>query len=259
MKKTIVLALMAMAIVAIPATAQTRKEKKAAEKAQWEQKQQFAAEEAALRHQMKMDSLANAQKVAEEQRRAAEAQAAADKAAAEAKAKAEAEAKAAQEITFNEPCMEAGSTETYIRARGIAESLQHQSARTKAQSTALRDLASKINISVKSLLKSYIKDEFTDMMTDDTSATGMYVEEKMQNMIKQVVDQNLSYSTFCEETKTYMKNNRKVYKCYMTLQTDKDAVLKPVFDEIHNDQKLQLDMDYNEFKEEFDKEFEKQL
>ena len=32
MKKTIVLALMAMAIVAVPATAQTRKEKKAAEK-----------------------------------------------------------------------------------------------------------------------------------------------------------------------------------------------------------------------------------
>ena len=39
MKKTIVLALMAMAIVAVPATAQTRKDKKAAEKAQWEQQQ----------------------------------------------------------------------------------------------------------------------------------------------------------------------------------------------------------------------------
>ena len=111
MKKTIVLALMAMAIVAVPATAQTRKEKKAAEKAQWEQAQQFAAEEAALRHQMKMDSLANAQKVAEEQRRAAEAQAAADKAAAEAKAKAEAEEKELRE--HSKRCFDCPYTEDF--------------------------------------------------------------------------------------------------------------------------------------------------
>ena len=69
MKKTIVLALMAMAIVAVPATAQTRKDKKAAEKAQWEQQQKFAAEEAALRHQMKMDSLANAQRATQRGRK----------------------------------------------------------------------------------------------------------------------------------------------------------------------------------------------
>ena len=56
MKKTIIIALMALAIVAVPATAQTRKDKKAAEKAQWEQEQKFAAEEAALRHQLKMDT-----------------------------------------------------------------------------------------------------------------------------------------------------------------------------------------------------------
>ena len=49
MKKTIFLALMALAIVAVPANAQTRKERKAAEKAKWEQQQQFDAEEAALR------------------------------------------------------------------------------------------------------------------------------------------------------------------------------------------------------------------
>ena len=39
MKKTIVLAMMALAIVALPATAQSRKDKKAAKKAEWEMQQ----------------------------------------------------------------------------------------------------------------------------------------------------------------------------------------------------------------------------
>mgnify|MGYP003312864996 CR=1 FL=1 len=108
MKKTIVLVLMALAIVAVPTTAQTRKERKAAEKAKWEQQQQFDAEEAALRHQIRMDSIANAKRVEEE--KAAE---------ATARAKARAEAQAAQEVEVSEPCSELYTTATLIRGRGI--------------------------------------------------------------------------------------------------------------------------------------------
>ena len=99
----------------------------------------------------------------------------------------------------------------------------------------------------------------TDMMNDEMSSTNMYIEEKMQNMVKQVVDQNLSYSVACEQTKTYMKNNRKVYKCYMVVQVGKDEMLKPIFEEIQKENSIRLNMDYKKFQEEFDKEFEKQL
>ena len=66
MKKIMFLAtVVAMALaMAMPTQAQTRKDKKAAAKAQWEMEQQQKREEAELRHQLRMDSIANAQKVA---------------------------------------------------------------------------------------------------------------------------------------------------------------------------------------------------
>lgn len=60
----------AMTICA-PVSAQSRKEKKAAAKAQWEMEQKQKQEEAALLHEMKMDSIRNAKKA----REAAQAQA----------------------------------------------------------------------------------------------------------------------------------------------------------------------------------------
>ena len=271
MKKIMLFAtVVAMSFAMImPVQAQSRKDKKAAAKAQWEMEQQQQREEAELRHQLKMDSIANAQKKAEAKaaaeeraRREAAEKAEAERRAAEEEAKAEAKRqaaeKAAQEVDLDEPCMDANSTDTYLRARGIGESLQQQSARTKAQTFALRDLAAKISVAVKSVLKAYVNDESTDMMTDETSATGMYIEEKTENMVKQVVDQNLRYSTPCEKTRPYMKNNRKIYKCYMVVQVGVDDMLKPIYNQIQKENTIRLKQDYENFKEEFEKEFEKQ-
>lgn len=262
--------IVAMSLVfAMPAHAQSRKDKKAAAKAQWEMEQQQQREEAELRHKLRMDSIANAQKVAEQKaaaeekaRKEAEEKAEAERRAAEEEAKAEAKRlaaeKAAQEVDLDEPCMDANSTDTYLRARGVGESLQQQAARTIAQTYALRDLAAKISVAVKSVLKSYFNNETTDTMTDDSSATGMYFEEKTENMVKQVVDQNLRYSTPCEKTRTYMKNNRKIYKCYMVVQVGTDDMLKPIYNQIQKENTIRLNQDYEKFKEEFDKEFVKQ-
>ena len=48
--------------IALPINAQSRKDKKEAKKAQWEIEQKQQREESELRHQLKMDSIANAQK-----------------------------------------------------------------------------------------------------------------------------------------------------------------------------------------------------
>lgn len=251
--------------VAMPAQAQSRKDKKAAQKANWEMEQEQQREEAQLRHQMKMDSLRNVQKTredaeakakldaerAEQARQAAEAEAAARQKKAE-------EMAAMQEVDIaDEPCTEAGSSESYIRARGIGESLQQQMARTKAQTMAVRDLGAKIGTSVKALIKHYANEETISVMTDAAASDGMKFEEKLEGMTKQKVDQNLSFSTFCEKTRTYMKNNKKIYKCYMVVQAGKDDLLKPIYNEIQKESNNKLNIDYNKFSEEFDKEFNK--
>ena len=69
MKKVLLFAtLVAMSLaVAMPIQAQTRKEKKAAQKEQWEREQRQQAEEAELLHKLRMDSITKAAKAREEE------------------------------------------------------------------------------------------------------------------------------------------------------------------------------------------------
>ena len=251
-------AVMALALVAIPAEAQTGKDKRAAKKEKWEMEQRHQKEEAELRHQQRMDSIANADKARKEAAARAEEKRRAEEADAKAKQKRDQQMADLQEVDVeDEPCTEAGTTEMYVRSRGIGESLQHQMARTKAQTNALRDLGAKVGTTVKALIKLYSKEETIDVMMDEKSSTGMQYSEVIEGIVKQKVNQDLSFSTFCEKTRTFIKNNRKVYKCYMTVQVGKEELLKPIYEQIQQDENLKLNVDYNRFSEEFDKEFNK--
>ena len=236
MKKTIVLAFMAMAMVAVPATAQTRKDKKAAEKAQWEQEQKFAAEEAALRHQIRMDSIANAKRVAEEQA-----------AAAAAKAKAEADAKAAQEVEVSEPCEEYYSTKDLIRGRGVAESPIQQVAMAQARVLAVEEFAAQVQTTVQSVA--------TNNMAALSGEDGMEVKVLFNNKTKNIVDQTTGFRIVCRKTTTSMKNGTKIYRHYMVVELDMETILKPLYDEIQKDEATKLELSLEEFTEEFEKHF----
>ena len=178
MKKTIILAIMALAIVAVPANAQTRKEKKAAEKAKWEQQQQFDAEEAALRHQIRMDSIANAKRVEEE--KAAE---------AAARAKARAEAQAAQEVEVVVPCGDYYSTSEIIRALGVGEDYDQQMAVELARSAALEEMASQINTSVQAIVSNYKKTMRINLTRES--------KQRMEGMTLTAVEQSTGYRIAC--------------------------------------------------------------
>lgn len=267
MKKSILFAAVAALSLTIcaPVQAQSRKDKKAAEKEQWEREQRYKAEEEELRHKMKMDSLRNVERKNQEieaEAQAARLRAEEDRRKAEEEArvrlKKEEELAAMEEKDFDEPCTDAGSTESYIRARGIGQSLQQQMARTKAQTQAVRDLGAKIGTTVQALIKMYSNEETIDVLTDESSSSGIRLEEKIEGMVKQKVDQNLNFSTSCEKTKTFLKSGRKMYKCYMVIQAGKDDLLKPIYDQLQQDTSLKLNVDYNRFSEEFDKEFNKQ-
>ena len=236
MKKTIVLAFMAMAMVAAPASAQTRKDKKAAEKAQWEQEQKFAAEEAALRHQIRMDSIANAKRVAEEQA-----------AAAAAKAKAEADAKAAQEVEVSEPCEEYYSTKDLIRGRGVAESPIQQVAMAQARVLAVEEFAAQVQTTVQSVA--------TNNMAALSGEDGMEVKVLFNNKTKNIVDQTTGFRIVCRKTTTSMKNGTKIYRHYMVVELDMETILKPLYDEIQKDEATKLELTLDEFSEEFEKHF----
>ena len=219
---------------------------------QWEQQQQFAAEEAALRHQMKMDSLANAQKVAEEQRRAAEAQAAADKAAAEAKAKAEAEALAAQEVEANIPCDEYLTTSELIRALGIGEDYDQQFALDIARTEALNELASQIKTTVQSLLTKYNKS--TTKHGKERSRESI---NRAEQMIQTAVDQATGYRIACRKMTSYILDGEKLYKAYIALEIGTDEILKSLYQDIQAEEDLAIEASYEKFKEEFNQTFDK--
>lgn len=236
MKKTIVLALMAMAIVAVPATAQTRKERKAAEKAKWEQQQQFDAEEAALRHQIRMDSIANAKRVEEEQA-----------AAAAAKAKAEADAKAAQEVEVSEPCEEYYSTKDLIRGRGVAESPIQQVAMAQARTLAVQEFASQVQTTVQAVA--------TNNTAALSGADDMDVQVLFNDKVKTIVDQTTGFRIVCRKTTTFMKSGKKIYRHYMVVELDMETILKPLYDEIQKDEATKLELTLDEFSEEFEKHF----
>ena len=247
MKKTIIIALMALAIVAVPATAQTRKDKKAAEKAKWEQQQQFDAEEAALRHQIRMDSIANAKRVAEEQAAAKAAKAAADKAAAEAKAKAEAEAIAAQEIAISEPCEEYYSTKELIRGRGVAEAPIQQVAMAQARTLAVQEFASQI----KSTVNAVASNEMAGLSDGDFTEVQVMYNDKVETTVKETT----GFRIVCRKTTTSVKNGKKMYTHYIVVEMDVESILKPIYDNIQDDLATKLDQSFEQFREEFDKHF----
>lgn len=240
MKKTIVLVLMALAIVAVPTTAQTRKERKAAEKAKWEQQQQFDAEEAALRHQIRMDSIANAKRVEEE--KAAE---------AAARAKARAEAQAAQEVEVSEPCSELYTTATLIRGRGIGEDYDQQMAVELARSAALEEMASQINTNVQAIVSNYKKTMRINLTRES--------KQRMEGMTLTAVEQSTGYRIACRKTTSYVLNGEKLFKHYMVVEVAKDELLEPIYEGIQEDEELQLDMDYQKFAEEFDKNLQQDV
>jgi len=236
MKKVIFIGatmLLGMMMVCTSVDAQTRKEKKAAKAEAYKNEQRRIQEEKELIHQVRMDSIANAKKEREK---------------AEAKREAEARAK---EVSVEMPCTgdKYFSTNEILRASANRQSQSKDVAKRMATTSALNELASKIAVTVKSLAKDYLKSVSIDM---DESLGQVY-----ESMTKQIVNQRInSYKTICEKyTSSYNANNKKIINCYICVEVSKDDVLKPIYEEIQANAKTKLEIDYEKFSAEFEKEF----
>ena len=158
----------------------------------------------------------------------------------------------AQEETLIEvPCTgpEFFSTHEMIRGNGIGESMQQQMARRMAYSAAVKSLASSISTTIDAVFSTYVKDESVNM--DET------FYQKYEGMQQEMVSQTTGYRTICEKYATYTNNaNRRIYKCYIAIEIDTDEVLKPVYELTQQDDSDKLNVEYEQFKEEFNKVFD---
>lgn len=233
MKKTIVLAMMALAIVALPATAQSRKDKKAAKKAEWEMQQKQKAEEAALLHQMRMDSIRDAQAARE-----------AAKAEAEAKKAAE---KAEQDYlnstqTYKLPCWEP-DTKEYFTAQVQRVMPLNQ---VTMQATALLRLAKQqMQQKIAGAYKQVIRDYMDQMDLDDKFTAASHIESAGEMIINQIVN-NTEES--CREMTRPDASGQ--VTLYLAIKVSKENLVKEILNNIPEKEKKEVLTNEEEFRKE---------
>lgn len=239
-------------LLVTPVMAQSRKEKKAAKKQQWEMQQQQAKEEAELLHQIKMDSIRQVQadKAAAKQRAEEKCIQQAQQAEADRLQALKEEAMREKEVEI--PCDDQSySTITNFRALGIAENMSMQVALIYASNNARAALAEQVKASVRSLTHNYIK-SVNKNMTED-------MELRFEQLTVTVVNQELQNSNpVCKQAKKFNRNGKLMYKYYVVMDMPKDALLQPLHQALTTDDVAKVEMDYNTFKAEFDKEFASQ-
>lgn len=234
-------------MVAMPATAQSHKDKKAAKKEKWEMEQRQQREEAELRHKLRMDSIANAKKTADEQAAKAEAERREKEAEERARQKKAEEQAGLVEQDYEEPCSELKSTVDLLRGFGVGEDLDHQFSSDLARTAALENMASQISTNVKSLL--------TRNRKQGKQGLSRGSLQKTEDMVITEIEQALNYRVACKKTRTFTENGVRVFKTYMVVEMPADGLLQSIFDSMQQDEELQMDMDFDEFKKEFNENF----
>ena len=242
--------IMALALVAAPASAQSRKEKKEAKKEAWKQDQKQNLEEDALRHQLRMDSLRNAGKVAAQQ--AAKEEAARRQAEAEEKARqkrAEEEA-ALEEKAVEEPCSEYEypSTEDLIRGHGIGVDRNQQFSIEKAKAYAINDLAQQISSKIESLMR------LENQSWDQNEANNFAGQTKQE--IELAAKQTTGYNVACRKTMTYTQNGVRMMKTYMVVEVSAERLLKAAYDALQKNDQTKIDQSFEEFHKDFKEHFQ---
>lgn len=149
---------------------------------------------------------------------------------------------------FENPCSDCQSTNEKICAVAVRESMDQQMAKQMARSSALEELASKINVTVKAVIDDYYNSRSVNMNEE--------TKRRFEGLSRQVIDQSVKgYRTACEKYSLSTKpNGAEVYKCYYGVELGTDDVAKSLYKGLSNDDKLRLDYDYEKFKDEFNKQ-----
>lgn len=226
---------LALALVATPALAQSRKDKKAAQKAAWEMEQQQKQEEAALKHQMRMDSIRAAQ---EEQ-----------KAAKEKERRLAAEAEAEQEYqksiqTYVLPCWEEDTDEYYTaHVQRIMKPNQ-----VTLQATALLRLAQQqMRQKIKGRYKAVVRDYMDQLDVDDKYTVASHIESAGEMVIDQMI--NDTKEACREMTRPDADGN---VTLYLSIRVSKKELTDGIVNQISKDKETAVRQNEETFRSKID-------
>ena len=260
MKKNILflIAVFMLSIVATPVAAQSRKDKKAAQKAEWEMEQQRKKEEAELLHQMRMDSIRAIQENRDAARKQAEQLQRQDeelknydlemKKLTLENAKKSLAKRVGQKLFT--PCIDESydMPGEYMAGLGIAENeTERGEATINANRYAVEDISSRYLGVIKNAVSQYAKNNNTasgqKIKQNELEGEAMAIGEKALNKHAEPV---------CRE---YEQADDGTYTCYIAVHVPLKKVLNETIDELGV---LKTDYDRKQFREWMESELNKQ-
>lgn len=140
------------------------------------------------------------------------------------------------------------SNNKYFRANATGESLDRETAKKKARSNAMAQLAKSIKATMKIVGDNYVNStEFNNKEE---------VTETFNELSRTVVDQEISGAVkICD--KLTQKSDDKRYVSYIALELSGQKVASKYAESLSKDEKIKADYNYEKFKETFEKEMEK--
>lgn len=209
MKKIKLLAtVVAMSLaVAMPVNAQSRKDKKAAKKAEWEMRQQFIKDSTERANQAKLNAMDNASAY-----------------------------KDAIGVEVGIPCVEVSfDDEVYFRDLGIGTDKNNN------KQAARLDAVKQAKAMIKARLGEYIQGVTSDYFNSYSVSVSDDVQHKMESKLNGVVDYMLNHADKeCEKAIWNVKGN---YEYYYVVRIPKADMKKQMIDAI---KEAKMDIDFNE-------------
>ncbi|MEJ6777282.1 MAG: hypothetical protein QNK85_08175 [Crocinitomicaceae bacterium] len=140
------------------------------------------------------------------------------------------------------------SNDKYFRANATGESLDRETAKKKARSNAMAQLAKSIKATMKIVGDNYVSStEFNNKEE---------VTETFNELSRTVVDQEISGAVkICD--KLTQKSDDKRYVSYIALELSGQKVASKYAETLSKNEKIKADYNYEKFKETFEKEMEK--
>ena len=134
-----------------------------------------------------------------------------------------------------------------FRANAIGESSDQMTAKKKALTNARAQLAESLQTTVKTVTDNYLNSrEFNNKEE---------LEERFETLNREVVNQKLQGVKVICETQTKTKEGR--YKTYLAIELDGDELVSEYNERLSDDERLQIDYDYEKFKKTFEEEMSK--
>jgi len=134
----------------------------------------------------------------------------------------------------------------FFRANSLGESTDQVMSKKKAMSNCKQELAGSIETTVKAVIDNYFSSYEANNVED--------IREKYEGLSREVIKQELSgIKTICEKQ---TKTKQGTYKTYLAIELAGDEISNAMKDRLSNDTKMEIDFQYEKFKEELEKEME---